>query len=121
MLDFASVHVHAAYSRSLSLLSVTLIVLCTEFVRAQSGLGIHPIGAILRSLMSVSVLILGRRIDPAEVADDFLGKSHLTEKLLEIAHHDRPQLVLGGLIAVYKAIDVILVSSTIVELREVSG
>ena len=121
MLDFASVHVHAAYRCSLSLLSVTLIVLCTEFVRAQSGLGVHPIGAILRSLMSVSVLILGRCIDPAEVSDDFLGKSHLTEKLLEIAHHDRAQLVLSGLIAVYKAIDVILVSSPIVELCEVGG
>ena len=71
--------------------------------------------------MSICVLILGRCIDPAEVANDFLGKSHLTEKLLEIAHHDRPQLVLGGLIAVYKAIDVILVSSTIVELSKVGG
>ena len=121
MLDFAGVHVHAADSRSLPLLSVAFIVLCTEFVCAQSGLGIHPIGAILRSLMSVSVLILSRSIDPAEVADDFLGKSHLAEKLLEIAHDDRPQLVLGGLIAVYKAVYVILVSSPIVELREVSG
>ena len=71
--------------------------------------------------MSVSVLILSRSIDPAEVADDFLGKSHLTEKLLEIAHHDRAQLVLSGLIAVHKAINVILVSSPIVELCEVGG
>ena len=72
-------------------------------------------------MMSICVLILGRCIDPVEVADNFLSKSHLTEKLLEIAHYNRPQLVLSGLIPVYKAINVIFVSSTIVELRKVGG
>ena len=88
------------------------------FIRADSlAMSINPI-ASTRYLAFFSLVDDCRGVHIIKVVDNFLGKSHLTEQLLEVAHHDGSQFTLESLIPVDQDIDVVLISPSVVELGE---